>query len=385
MPPHQQRQKPRKEKVLPPLFEWGECPAGQPPVLWEHSARPLWVQAVPERDAVLLIEKERLVGRRISTGKELWTQDGTTMPDDLAADGGGIVVCSGAHARELDPVDGSQRWRQRPGGPISGVAVDERNAYLATNGPLFALNREDGKMRWRAPCSAEPELHVHPEAGLLVVEESDEELIRTYRTEEGELAWEFSAEDEPVAAGPVVNGVLVVSAHGAGAAAVDAETGEVRWQLETERAFEARGVALGERVFLTDGQLHAVEAATGAEIWTRVLEDPDDAIFSVRSGAGRLFAETWSGRLLCLDPADGALRWERRLGQVHGLTADEKAVYVRVSRDPEPGGWAALCLDGATGDLRWEVRSPKLIPDITPVGDRVVLELRTQLLVLQKS
>src|SRR5262245_14247528 len=123
----------KKDKPAPPLFEWGECPGGRPEVVWEHAARPLWAQVIAECDAVLLIEKERLLVRRLSTGDQLWEQESTPMPDELAADGNGILLSSGAHLKELNPLTGEVRWRRRPGGPIDRMLLDSDTAYLVTN------------------------------------------------------------------------------------------------------------------------------------------------------------------------------------------------------------------------------------------------------------
>ncbi|HTE17983.1 MAG TPA: PQQ-binding-like beta-propeller repeat protein, partial [Armatimonadota bacterium] len=284
---------PKPPKEIEPEYTWGETPGGQPRIVWEHSARPLWAQSVPERDGVLLMELERLLFRRASTGEKLWEQPAKAMPDELACDSRGVVLGSGQTLIEIDPESGAQRWRQRPGGPVTGVAVDADTVYASTRGPLFALDRRTGQVRWRSPCSWEPELHPHPEAGLLVVDDPETEAIQAYSAANGARRWEFSAEGQPVVAGPLAAGVLTVSAHEAGVAAVDAESGEVRWRLESEGAFEAPGVAHGDRLFFTDGTIHAVDAATGERVWHRALADEEEKVFSLRLDRGTLFAETW--------------------------------------------------------------------------------------------
>jgi hypothetical protein len=101
---------------------------------------------------------------------------------------------SGQTLIEIDPESGAQRWRQRPGGPVTGVAVDADTVYASTRGPLFALDRRTGQVRWRSPCSWEPELHPHPEAGLLVVDDPETEAIQAFSAADGARRWEFSAE-----------------------------------------------------------------------------------------------------------------------------------------------------------------------------------------------
>jgi len=375
--------RPKPEKPREPEYTWGDCPAGAPPLLWQHAARPLWVQTAPERDSVLLMEKERLSFRQISTGAVLWEQAASDLPDEVAVDGASIVLALGRELRDLDPATGAPRWKQRPGGEITVLALDERTVYAATQGPLFVLDRATGKLRWRTPCGWEPELHPHPEAGLLVVDDAETESLRAYASEDGRHLWDYEAEGQPLVAGPLVQGLLFVSGHAAGVAAVEAQSGEVRWRLESEGAFEAAGVVSEAGLFFNDGTIYAVDPATGEVRWRRILADEDDKVFSIRLDGGALFAETWRGKLLALDPADGAVRWERTLGQVHGLTGDGRRFYVRTHiADPEER-WAIFGVDRATGDLAWEIRARRLVPDLTEVEGVLVVELKNQVLALK--
>src|SRR5207237_5453141 len=75
-------ERPGRETHAPePEFTWGETPAGPPTLVWEHAARPLWAQVAPAEDVALLIEKERLILRRASTGELLWEQPAAEPPE----------------------------------------------------------------------------------------------------------------------------------------------------------------------------------------------------------------------------------------------------------------------------------------------------------------
>jgi outer membrane protein assembly factor BamB len=381
MPPRNRPPKP--EKPREPEYVWGDTPAGPPTIVWEYPARPLWVQAMPERDGALLMERERMRFVRVSTGAPLWEQPLPEQPDEVAQDARGLILAGGAHLRELDPETGAQRWRQRPGGPITGLALDPAAAYVTTQGPLFALERADGSVRWRAASAWEPELDVHPDAGLLVVSDSNAEKIQLYRTADGARRWEYSADGQPLTAGPLTQGLLVLSCHADGAAGLDGETGEVRWRLESEGVFEAPGVALGDCTYLTDGTLYAVDTRSGAVQWRHALEDEDDKVFVVRVDGDLLLAETWRGRLLAIDPADGSIRWERLLGQVHGMAADSRRLYLRVDTARAEAAWAVLSVDRSTGDLLWELRARRMVPDLTLIGGILLIELKNQVLAVR--
>jgi outer membrane protein assembly factor BamB len=186
-----------------------------------------------------------------------------------------------------------------------------------------------------------------------------------------------------VVAGPLLPDAVAISGHAAGLAAVDTKSGEVRWSLVTERTFEAPGVRLGDTLFCTDGTLHALDAATGEARWQRTLEDEEDGFFALRVHRDVLYAETWRGRLLALNPGDGSLRWERLLGQAHGLTGDDRTLYLRVHVTEPVGRWVVLAVDLETGELRWELTARRMVPDVTRFGDVLVVELKNQVLALR--
>jgi len=372
-------------KVAEPEYVWGETPGGQPELIWEHSARPLWAQTIAATDGVLLMEKDRMSFRRASTGKQLWQEAAQDLPDELLADADSLVIARDAHLEAREPDSGRVRWRQRPGGSITAVAVSPDTVFASTKGPLFALNRADGKPRWRATCAWEPELRFYPEAGLLAVDDPESETIRALDAATGTPLWTYTAREQPVVAGPLAAGALMISAHACGVAAVDAQSGEVRWQLVTERAFEAPAVDHNGTLFCTDGTIHALDPATGEVRWRRELVDDEDGVFTLRGHQDTLYAETWRGRLLALDPTDGSLRWERQLGQMHGLVGDTSSVYLRTHVEEPAARWTVVALDRATGELRWELNARRMVPDVNRFGDLLIVELKNQVLALRAN
>ena len=120
------------------------------------------------------------------------------------------------------------------------------------------------------------------------------------------------------------------------------------------------------RVFTMDseGQLTAV-STSGETLWTRDLTPPTDRSTDASGGglaygAGTLFVTTGFGRLEAVNPKDGTVIWEQRLGAIGNgsPTVYGNLVYV-VSGDDK--GWA---LDVTTGKIAWQINS---IPDVANV------------------
>ena len=113
-------------------------------------------------------------------------------------------------------------------------------------------------------------------------------------------------------------------------------------------------VVAGGRVFTLDSQSTAAAFSTGgAPLWTRNLTPPTDNPGDASGGGlavdgGTLYVTTGFGRLVALDAATGALRWEQDLDAGAGApTVFGDLVYV-VARDSR--GWA---IERGTGRVAW--------------------------------
>ena len=114
----------------------------------------------------------------------------------------------------------------------------------------------------------------------------------------------------------------------------------------------------------SEGQLAAV-STNGELLWTRDLTPPGDKSDDASGGglaygAGTLFVTTGFGRLEAVNPKDGTVIWEQRLGAIGNgsPTVYGNLVYI-VSGDDK--GWA---LDVRTGKIAWQLNS---VPDVANV------------------
>ena len=103
---------------------------------------------------------------------------------------------------------------------------------------------------------------------------------------------------------------------------------------------------------------------------------------ALRLAGDLLLAESWKGRLLALELQTGKLRWELRPGQVHGVQSNETQLFARINLPEPENRWVVVAMDRATGKLAWELRARRIVPDLTLLGDTLVVELRNQVLAL---
>ncbi|MFT4038438.1 MAG: PQQ-binding-like beta-propeller repeat protein [Thermomicrobiales bacterium] len=210
--------------------------------------------------------------------------------------------------------------------------------------------------------------------------------------------WRYAAQGSASQSLAVADGVAYLQTGDGMVAAIDATTGDQRWQVE------AGGVAgmpalVGDTVYVNDaaGAFVALDAATGAERWrfanavfasaSPLIVDgvaytaTDAGLFfaldaatgkerwryDVGAGSGRsatfaggiVYFGTADGSLRALDAATGAERWRFDSGNtgepVKTPTVRDGVVYAAV-------GDALYALDAATGDEHWRVTTPGARP-----------------------
>ena len=291
--------------------------------------------ALPDRDAVLLIEKSRPPRPPAIQRRSLWEQPSPAPPDDLAVDAAGAVLAlgqgvrrAGAGRRSASAWPGAwaarwARWRSTPAAPMRQARRDGAGPSSRWTG---------GRARSAGARRAAPSLNSSSRAG-------------------GRRPGQRSRNRDARRSGPQPRGAPLGARRGWRAAR--RRTGDRRPGHRLGPRLGAAGVDLrrrdrplapGERPRLR-GHRRPVRRARlphgrsalrrrGGHRAGGVEARPGRrgrGNLAVRAEAELLFAETWRGRLLALDPADGALRWEQSLGQVQGLVADGTQLYLRLN------------------------------------------------------
>ena len=146
-----------------------------------------------------------------------------------------------------------------------------------------------------------------------------------------------------------------VSQASARAAAQQVSSLRPLWQLDIRRNEPVKDF-LGERVvsdearvfYLQGGEVRAVDAATGRQLWTYRIGKWAQLKYS----SGWLLAVTYGGRVVALEPRTGRVRWQKTYRAPEGIetfTVQGDLLLVVV-------GERFIAYETATGRERWRVR-----------------------------
>lgn len=280
------------------------------------------------------------------TGQPRWTRSlGRQIVTPTVSAQGTVVVGAvddqGPALFGLAEATGAVRWRRPvPAGFLPWLALDPPVVLALTlDRQLLAVDPADGRERWRQPLPAEAVL---PETdrvggGQLVV--LLPEGVMLLETSTGQVRWRARVQGWPGEA-LVVGPLVVVSTFDGELVAVEAATGQRRW---AHTGALGRGLASDGEVLYVPGQaddLLALDLSTGAVRWRR----PVGPLFAaVAIAQGRLWAGTTTGEVVALARATGAEQARLAVGEttVFSPVVGEEAVYI-VTAGPAGSALVAL-------------------------------------------
>ncbi len=239
----------------------------------------------------------------------------------------------------LDAATGAEIWRVTIGVPLRGAptVAEGRVLVMTQDNRLTALSAANGEQLWQVTATLEPAAILGPgapavELGTVVAGFSSGELF-ALRVENGRTVWQDQLARtgrttalgalSAIVASPVIDrGRVFAIGHGGRMVAIELATGQRVW----ERSFAgvSTPAVAGEFLFVvtTEAQVVALTRGDGKIRWVTQLDR--FAKPKKRSGAiewagpvlagDRLILVSSRGRLVELNPADGAKLSERKIG-----------------------------------------------------------------------
>ncbi len=281
----------------------------------------------------------------------------------------------------------SDHGKTRQPQEFAGVAAAGAFVYGgATGGRFFALSSETGAVRWSQPLGS---VSSRPVIGpdRLFVGTNDGELLAV-SLDHGDVLWRYTTRG-PILATPRLVGDTVVFTNEADQVyALDARTGEFRWQYkgETPEEYTLRGhsgaTVDGDLVYtgFGSGTFVALRLGNGSVAWSTQLKGEDDRFVDVDATpvvvGDTIYVTSSSGGVWALDKTTGLVRWRMPLegptasaaqGAAGGLTSDGERLYVTAAEL----GIYALDLEG---NILWRQGARGGGEPAAPVvvGDKVI-------------
>ncbi len=285
-----------------------------------------------------------------ATGARIWTISVADTARDVrssifgggvSSDGARLYATTGAgDVVALDPADGKQIWKVRPGGPLRGApTVAFGSIYvMSQDNQMFTLSAANGEVQWQVAGSVEPGSVFGTAApaagqGTIVTGFSTGEL-GAYRYENGRELWNDALSRTGISvsvstltdidASPVIDRGRVFALGRAGRmAAYELLSSQRLWELNiggTSTPWVA-----GEWVFVVtdDARLLCIARATGRIRWSSQLDrfrNPEKKTGPIRwtgplLAGGRLWVASSEGALTEARPEDGTIIQSRDLKQ----------------------------------------------------------------------
>ncbi len=237
-------------------------------------------------------------------------------------------------------------WRASVGAgrtELMQPAVAENAVYAAAaDGAVVRLAPDTGQVVWRSDTKARISAGVGSDGLTVAVATSRGEIIALGA--DGKELWRTQVGGEMRSPPLVGRGLVVLRSTDYRITALDAASGKRRWAYQRANVpLTLRG--LTEMVFASDlviagfpsGRLVALNNANGAVRWDVAVSEPRGATEVERLAdvvgaplviGNEVCAASYQGRVGCFDANNGSLRWSSEISAGAGPTADERRVYV---------------------------------------------------------
>jgi outer membrane protein assembly factor BamB len=287
---------------------------------------------------------------------------------------GGLLYVTSFEVHALDVASGRREFKTRD--VAWTMAVDAGRIHASDGPQLFALDAADGKDLWRTRIDGWV-YAVRTDAGT-VVTGTRGGGVQAWDAARGTLRWERSGaqtEFETAESGPTIAGRAVHYQGGGRLHAVDALTGAEMWSypvgdLGAMGAMPSRPVAADGVVYLTAGtRVLALDARSGAERWhfdaPALIFAPPAYVPGPGASGGGVYVVDQLGTVYALDAAGGRQRWRVATEPRQSM----EPVVVAGGAVHLGAGSALYTLEAAGGTPRWRFAAQNEVVGSPAVAD----------------
>lgn len=265
--------------------------------------------------------------------------------------------------------------------------VSEGTVYAADpKGKVTAFAADSGRKKWVADVSAPVGGAVGVGDNLVLVGTRRGQVIALAR-ESGEKLWTAAVSSEVLAPPVAGEGVVVVQCVDGRLFGFGVADGKRLWVYErTEPALSLRGtdtpVIVADAVIagFASGKLVALRLRDGTAMWEATVSQPRgrneiDRLVDVDAPplalADAVYAASYQGKLVALNPRSGAVIWSRDVSTYTGIATDGTNLYVTDDKS------RVLAFDRRTGASLWKqeglhgrrLNAPVVYRDVVAVAD----------------
>jgi eukaryotic-like serine/threonine-protein kinase len=291
------------------------------------------------------------------------------------------------------PSFGGLQWRVLTAGPVRGSpTVVGNTVYVgSSDGAVYAIDSRRGDIRWRrdvgSPVSSTPAVAnglvfvTALDGTLRAMTSGDGRVMWRFRTGPAlPLQWGFESGETWVSSPTVVGGRLLFGSRDGNVYALDAATGAERWRYAAgSRVYSSPAVA-GGTVFVggQDGTLHAIQLADGRAQWRFDTEgkklrsenfgfDRTTIQSSPAVVDGVVYVGARDGWVYAVDALTGREKWrvDHKVSWINSSPAVNGGIVYVGSSD----GHFIQAIDATTGQERWRAPSTQIVWS-SPAVDR---------------
>lgn len=307
----------------------------------------------------------------------------------------GDAAHHGAYAGGGATIQGVQ-WRVATHGDVvSSPVVAGGSVYVGSgDGKLYAIDRETGRVLWTfdagspiasSPAAAQGMVFVGTRAGRFVAVDASNGVQRWQVTTGADLPlpWGHESGDVYTSSPTYADGVVVFGAGDGNVYAVDAATGAVRWRSPTRGRVRSTPAVAGDAVYVGsfDGGVYAFDLRTGRRRWrfatagdTLHSEDFGYDRRSVQSSpaveGGVVYVGARDGFVYAIDAAAGTLKWrfDHHISWINSSPALAGGVVYDGSSDAH----MVQAVDAASGRELWRLATDVPVWSSPAVADSQV-------------